>query len=82
MAWTSTGAVNGYGFILQNVGNSPFTTYDGFVQNTPSTPDPCNYTANFNPGVLIGIDGSLVMVYVGTVPASGTKTFNLMYKGL
>jgi len=82
MAWTSTGAVNGYGFILQNVGNSPFTTYDGFVQNTPSTPDPCNYTAHFNPGVLTNTDGSLVMVYVGTVPASGTKTFNLMYKGL
>jgi len=82
MAWTSTGAVNGYGFILQNVGNSPFVTYDGFVQNTPAPPDPCNYTQHFNSGVLTNTDGSLVLVYVGIVPANGTKTFNMMYKGL
>jgi hypothetical protein len=81
MAWTSTNAVPGYGLILQNVGTSTFA-YDGFAQNTTGGPVPCNYAAHFTPGALINTDGSLVLVFVGTVPAKGTKTFNVMYKGL
>jgi hypothetical protein len=81
MAWTSTSATNGFGLMLQNVGTPTFT-YDGFVQNNAEAPNPCAYSVNFNPGVLTHIDGSIVMVYVGTVPARGTKTFTMMYKGL
>jgi hypothetical protein len=83
MAWTSTprGPVNGFGLMLQNVGTSSFD-YDGFVQNIPQGPNPCNYAANFTAGVVTNTDGSLVLTYVGTIPANGTKTFNMMYKGL
>jgi hypothetical protein len=81
MAWTSTNSVSGYGLMLQNVGTSTFA-YDGFAQNTGAGPVPCHYGVNFTPGVLTGIDGSLVLVYVGMVPAKGTKTFNMTYKGL
>jgi hypothetical protein len=81
MAWTSTSAEDGFGLMLQNVGTSTFA-YDGFIQNDALGPDPCNYTAHFTPGVLTDTDGALVLVYVGTVPANGTKTFNMTYKGL
>jgi len=81
IAWTSTNTVAGYGLMLQNVGTSTLT-YDGFAQNTAPGPVPCHYGVNFVPGVLINRDGSLVLVYVGAVPANGTKTFNMMYKGL
>ena len=83
MAWMSTprGTVNGFGLTLQNVGTSLFD-YDGFVQNIPEGPNPCNYAANFTAGVVTKTDGSLVLTYVGTIPAHGTKTYNMMYKGL
>jgi hypothetical protein len=82
MGWTSTVNQNGFGFMLQNVGNAPFSISDGFAQNTPAPPNSCSFSTHFNPGVLTNTDGSLVLVYVGTVPASGTKTFNMMYRGL
>lgn len=81
MAWTSTSASAGYGLTLQNVGSQSFT-YDGFAQNISNGPVPCHYGVHFTPGVLTEEDGSLVLVYVGTVPAKGTKTFNMTYKGL
>jgi hypothetical protein len=83
MAWMSTprGAVNGFGLMLQNVGTSLFD-YDGFVQNIAQGPNPCNYAANFTAGVVTKTDGSLVLTYVGTIPAHGTKTFTMMYRGL
>ena len=81
MAWTSTSAFPGYGLTLQNVGSQAFA-YDGFAQNISLGPVPCHYGVHFTPGVLTETDGSLVLVYVGTVPAKGTKTFNMMYKGL
>jgi hypothetical protein len=83
MAWTSTppGTTNGFGLMLQNVGTSLFD-YDGFVQNIPQGPNPCNYAANFTGKVVTHTDGSLVLTYVGTIPARGSKTFTMMYRGL
>jgi hypothetical protein len=83
MAWTSTppGTTNGFGLMLQNVGTSLFD-YDGFVQNIPQGPNPCNYAASFTGKTVTHTDGSLVLTYVGVIPAKGSKTFNMMYKGL
>jgi hypothetical protein len=81
MAWTSTSASDGFGLMLQNYGSST-SAYDAFTQSDSFGPIPCNYTAHFTPGVLTNTDGALVLVYVGTIPAKGTKTFNMMYKGL
>jgi hypothetical protein len=81
--WLSIGSgIHPFGLLLQNVGTSPFPAYNGFAQNTYLGPNPCNFAANWTGGVAINIDGSLVMVYVGSVPAHASKTFNMSYKGL
>jgi len=82
-AWNSIGSGDHpFGLLLQNVGTSVFGGYNGFAQTVPDGPPPCNYAANFTGGVGVGIQGSLVMVYVGSVPAHKTKTFTMSYKGL
>jgi hypothetical protein len=82
-AWNSIGSgTHPFGLVLQNVGTSPFFGYNGFAQNTASPPNPCDYTANWTGGLATNINGSLVMVYVGTVPAHASKTLTMSYKGL
>jgi hypothetical protein len=81
--WNSIGSgTHPFGLVLQNVGTSPFFGYNGFAQNTASPPNPCDYAANWTGGLATNINGSLVMVYVGTVPAHASKTLTMSYKGL
>jgi hypothetical protein len=82
--WNSLTFTSGhtFGLALQTVGTVPFA-YDGFAQNVPNGPPPCNYIANFASGTLLtGTDGSIVSVYVVPVPAAGTKSVTVAYKGL
>jgi hypothetical protein len=51
------------------------------VQTVPSGPNACAFAANDAGGFFEG-DGSFVMAYVDTVPAGGTKTVTLTYRGL
>lgn len=82
-AWNSTGSgTHPFGLVLQNVGTSPFPAYNGFAQNTALPPSPCNYAAHWTGGLATNTNGSLVMVYVGSVPAHVSKTFTMSYKGL
>jgi hypothetical protein len=72
-----------YGLQLQNVGSPGFPFLEGFAQTIPSGPNACAFALNAAPYGLVGeVDGSLVLAYVGPVPAHGTKTATLTYRGL
>lgn len=83
-AWnpSSPPALNQFGLMLQNVGTSPFPYSEAFAQNTPYGPNACAFAFNSPGGTLIGTDGSLVMAYVASIPAGGSKTATMSYKGL
>jgi len=70
-----------YGLQLQNVGTPPFGFWQGYAQTVPTGPNACAFAFNDSGGYFLGT-GSLVMAYVGAVPAHGTKTITLTYRGL
>jgi len=70
-----------FGLALQNIGTSPFT-YLGFIRNTSAALAPCTPFTNQATGPLVDTDGTAVMTYVITVPANGSKTVNVGYRGL
>ena len=71
-----------HGLALQNVGNPAFPQWGGVPQNTALGPNPCAFAYNWTGGLASNINGSLVMAYVGTVPAMTGKTVTMTYKGL
>jgi hypothetical protein len=83
MAWNNffSGA-HPFGLVLQNVGTPPFPDFNGFAQTIPGIVHPCNPFANVSRTVEVGVDGSLVMNYQGTIPKKASKTFTVSYKGL
>jgi hypothetical protein len=81
MIFGSIGRGAPFGLALQNVGTSPFT-YVGFIRNTSAALAPCTPFTNQAIGPLINTDGTAVMTYVITVPAHGSKTVNVGYRGL
>jgi len=70
-----------FGLTLQNIGTSLFP-YEGFVQNGPQGPVPCNFRAFFAAGPLLSTDGSLVMIYQPSMNAHAAATVTVGYKGL
>jgi hypothetical protein len=72
---------NAYGLVLQNVGNSRFP-YEGFVQNGPQGPAPCNFRAFFAASPELSFDGSVVMIYEPEVGPNASATVTVGYKGL
>lgn len=81
MIYESVGRGVPYGLALQNVGTSPFT-YLGYVRNTSAALSPCNPFTNKVLGPVIDTDGTAVMTYVVPVPARGSKTVTVSYRGL
>jgi hypothetical protein len=76
-----------YGLQLSNVGNPPFSFWQGYAQAVNSGPNACAFafneaTGNFEEPGIDGSIGSIEMVYVGTVGASQTKTVTLSYRAL
>jgi hypothetical protein len=66
---------------LENVGTPQFGYWSGFAQDVPNGPDACAFAFNA-PGTspLVGIDGSIEMVYADTIAARGTKTATMIYR--
>jgi len=82
-AWRSIGTGNSpFGLMMQTVGTSPFAGYNGFAQNSADPPYSCDYVRHWTGGLAQNINGSLVTVWVGTLPARGSKTFTISYKGM
>lgn len=87
-AWSAGGVTINppyYGLQLENVGTPPFPYLQGFAQYVPSGPNACAFAFNAYPyGTSDGgrTGWSLVLAYVGTVPAGGTKTATLTYRPL
>jgi hypothetical protein len=66
---------------LQNVGKPHFGYWNEFAQNIPGGPNACAFAFNSPEAVITETDGSLVMAYVNTMPANGSKTVTLSCKG-
>jgi len=82
--WNSQGPGNApsYGLQLQNVGTAGFGYTSGFAQTIPQGPNACAFAFNAPGGApLIGIDGSVEMVYADTIAGKITKTANVTYRG-
>jgi hypothetical protein len=76
-----------HGLQLQNVGNSQFGYKQGFVQAIPYGPNACAFAYNASASGLVnndrgGLDPSVIYSYVDVVPAHGTKTATLSYRGM
>jgi len=71
-----------YGLALQNVGTPQFPARDGFVQTTVYGPNPCAFADNWAGATPTYADLSAVLAYVATIPAKGSKTVTLSYKGM
>ena len=69
------------GLQLQNVGTPQFGYWQAIAQTVPSGPNACAFAFN-DSGGFYGGDESVVMAYVGAVPAHGTKTVTMTYRGL
>jgi hypothetical protein len=71
-----------FGLQLENVGTPQFGYWSGFAQDVPDGPNACAFAFNA-PGTapLVGIDGSIEMVYADTIEAHGTKTATMIYRG-
>ncbi|MBV8360341.1 MAG: hypothetical protein JO189_20775 [Deltaproteobacteria bacterium] len=90
--YTYVGGLNGaltwdapqYGLLLQNVGAPPFGFWQGYVQTVTTGPNACAFAFNeANLNEVVGVPpGSIEVAYVGPVPAGGTKTVTLTYRGL
>jgi hypothetical protein len=83
-AWNEQGGSlpPSFGLQLENVGTPKFGYWSGFAQNTPNGPNACAFAFNAPGGApLVGIDGSIEMVYADTIAARGSKTATLIYKG-
>jgi hypothetical protein len=79
--WSAFNSPPYYGLELKNVGNPPFPYWEAFALNVPTGSFPCNF-AGFDSGGFFDGDGSVEMVYSGPVPAHGTKTVTMTYRGL
>lgn len=72
-----------YGLFLQNVGRPPFGFWQGYAQDVPTGPNACAFAFNSAEYIVDGIgSASIEVAYVGPVPAGGTKTVTLTYRGL
>ena len=70
------------GLQLQNVGNPPFSYWQGFARTVDYGPNACDFAANSTAVATIVNSASMTMAYVGTVYANGTKTVTVTYRGM
>jgi hypothetical protein len=74
---------NPSGLLLENVGVPPFGFWHAYAQNIDDGPNACAFAYNsIRPVDPYTGPSSLVMAYVGPVPASGTKTVTVTYRGM
>lgn len=76
---TVSGLEPGFKTGLSLTTNTFSFAYDAFAQNVPGGPNPCNPAVNLAAQPFVG-DGSVVQLYVLTVPKLGTKTITMTYK--
>ncbi|MBZ5656277.1 MAG: hypothetical protein LAO56_13485 [Acidobacteriia bacterium] len=76
-AWNFSGGGGPYGLMLQALDN---TQHQGFAQDVPLGPDPCNLSAHWKSAPIL-TDGSIFLGHYNLVPKSGTKTVTMTYRG-
>ncbi len=83
--WNSSGSSTPpFGLAIQNVGNPVgFANVLPLAQNVPTGPNACIPGLNEVFGQpALATDGSIAIVYEGSVPKNGTRTVTMTYRGL
>jgi hypothetical protein len=83
-AWNySQSFANPDGLQLQNVGTPPFGFWQAYVEFN-AEPNACDFASGSigQGSIASAIEIAFVMAYVGPVPAGGTKTVTLTYRGM
>ena len=80
-AWNTQDSGNLYSLQLQTVATPQFSFWGGFAQNTFQPPNACAFAFNYTGAVLTATNGSVETAYVTSVPANGSKTATMIYKG-
>lgn len=70
------------GLQLQNVGIPQFGFWQGYEQNVSTGPNACAFAFNSGGFLEYSFAGSIEMAYVTNVPAHGSKTVTLSYRGM
>lgn len=73
-----------YGLLLENAGKQTFAYSQALYQAwAPGGPNACAWAYNGGAGLNIqAAVGGLIMAYAGTVPALGTKSGTMIYRGM
>ena len=84
LSWTDVGPGGAYdwGVLLQNVGKPQFGFWQGYAQDVESGPNACAFAFNAPYDTNHGSIGSIEIAYVGSVPAHGTRSVTLTYRGI
>jgi hypothetical protein len=83
-AWNrNQGFANPDGLQLQNVGTPPFGFWQAYAELNAG-PNACAFASDSigQGNIAVETEIALVMAYVGPVPAGGTKTVTLTYRGM
>jgi hypothetical protein len=82
--WTASDPISGtpgFGLLLENVGNAPFSFVNGYARTTFHGPSPCAFAQDSSGTPLVDTDGSIALVYNDSVGPKQTKTATMIYKG-
>lgn len=72
-----------YGLLLENAGKQTFGYWQSLYQDGGVGPNPCAWAFRGRQGFgEYVIFGGLIMAYAGPVPALGTKTATMIYRGM
>ena len=81
--WYYDGSIGfGLGKQLENVGTPQFGFWRGYVLTTNTGPNACAFAFNAASNDKFAGAGSMVVAYVGPVPAGATRSVTLTYRGL
>jgi hypothetical protein len=72
-----------HGLLLENAGKQTFGYWQALYQEwAPLGPNACAWAYNGGHGLVQAAIGGLIMAYAGPVPALGTKTATMIYRGM
>lgn len=71
-----------YGLLLENAGKQTFGFWQSLYQQVGMGPNACAWAYDGGQEVMYFGYGGLIMAYAGPVPALGTKTATMIYRGM
>jgi len=81
--WSDLSPIPRYGLLLENAGKQTFGFWQSLYQDYGVGPNACAWAYHGRQGLIdAALWGGLIMAYAGPVPALGTKSATMMYRGM